>query len=72
MTIRWSGKEYRLVERAAESSGNPLAAWARTVLLAAARRASNPRRNGVAGSDGARARASDSTQVRTPASDGHL
>jgi hypothetical protein len=61
LTIRWSGREYRLVERAAESSGNPLAAWARTVLIDAAKRASAPPRDGVPGSGGPRIPTSDSS-----------
>jgi uncharacterized protein (DUF1778 family) len=51
LTIRWSDKEYRLVERAAESSGNAVAAWARTVLLEAARRPSG-RKERTAASNG--------------------
>jgi hypothetical protein len=51
LTIRWSDKEYRLVERAAGSSGNAVAAWARTVLLEAARRPS-ARKDRTAASDG--------------------
>ena len=61
LTIRWSGKEYRLVERAAESSGNPLASWARTVLLDAAKRTPAPRKEPAPGSDGVRPATSSSS-----------
>jgi predicted HicB family RNase H-like nuclease len=61
LTIRWSGKEYRLVERAADSSGNSLAAWARTVLLDAAKRGPAPRRDGAPDADGRSIPTSDSS-----------
>ena len=61
LTIRWSDKEYRLVERAADSSGNSLAAWARTVLLDAAKRGPAPRRDGPPDTDGRSVPTSDSS-----------